>query len=81
MTRKNLKYFRIEPWQGVLDCTIQSPSPMQPAEMAASLKGAMALPNEYGESFTDFREDCLYLNVYTSCTDVNSKLPVSFIPN
>jgi len=69
---------KIEPWQGVLDCTVQSPCPMQPAEMASSLKGAMALPNEHEESFTDFKEDCLYLNVYTSSTDVNSKLPVLF---
>jgi len=64
------------PWDGVLDGTVGSCMPIQCKELLKDIEGFMAIPCEFEESFEDFNEDCLYLDLYTSNLEKDANRPV-----
>ena len=71
--------YRATPWDGVLDGTVGSCLPIQCKELLKDIEGFMAIPCEFEESFEDFNEDCLYLDLYTSNLEKDANRPVSYL--
>jgi para-nitrobenzyl esterase len=61
----------VQPWQGTKQCDTFSASPMQAAPVPFSMWSEEFLIRKEPIS-----EDCLYLNVWTSSTSSNKKLPI-----
>lgn len=61
----------VHPWQGVKECAVFGPSPMQGKPVPFSMwSQEFLIPEE------PISEDCLYLNVWTGATSSEDKLPV-----
>lgn len=66
-------------WEGTWDGRKQGPIPVQPLEMVQDFTELFSMPDEFGEGRAAVMdEDCLYVDVYTTTTDPQAKLPVLF---
>ncbi|XP_076802958.1 fatty acyl-CoA hydrolase precursor, medium chain-like [Clavelina lepadiformis] len=67
---------KCEPWEGVLEATKLSASPLQSVELNDYVDRYVPARNEFGDDFRNFSEDCLYLNVFTSNPSKAANMPV-----
>ena len=70
-------HFSPEPWDGVLDATKHSASPVQNRRLMSGL--VESLPLIVDQDSKTYNEDCLCLSVYTTNPSTAEKLPVKHV--
>ena len=63
-------------WEGILDGTKMSNTPVQTESMSKPFADQWPFVNDFNEEWDVKGEDCLYLNVFTSSITPKTKLPV-----